>query len=156
MDKKTVEALGELAKAVAKMQGLNPDEVTFSVCNITEPNVCETHCRTCSDKTHHWGAPLSDCSVWQCLHCDHKVALGETSSHPSGCDCPDCMPESCQDGHDWSDDLFGNGVMCEVCGIKAEPSQDKYEYDQTGRWCNECCGYLCMCDEDEDFDNMSL
>jgi hypothetical protein len=106
-----------------------------------------------------------DEETWTCKHCGHSVDSNDKANHPSGCDCPTCFPfdryaeeHPCEDGHSWSPDIGGR--ICEVCGIKAKGAYAKYEYDDTGRYCNDCSGYVCFCkegnDDDEDWDNMSL
>ncbi|HQU83986.1 MAG TPA: hypothetical protein PKY59_12700 [Pyrinomonadaceae bacterium] len=119
MKKETIEALSELAKAAARSQGLDDSNIEFTVCNTTEPNVCDKHCNICEGATHHWmedfledenGEIINpDQPVWKCKHCPHFVLFGETEGHPSGCDCPDCLPD--EDEYFW-------------CGIEANYEQE--------------------------------
>lgn len=103
MDEKTLEALSEVAKAAARQMGLDDSEISFTVCNTTEPNTCDKQCNICEGQTHHWmegfeededGEIINpDNPIWKCKHCDYVIPYGEPEKHPSGCDCPDCLPE---------------------------------------------------------------
>lgn len=111
MKKETIEALSELAKAAARMQGWDENQIEFVVCNTTEPNVCDIHCGICEGQTHHWmenfetdveGEIINpDEPIWSCKHCEHSVPYGDTEKHPSGCDCPDCLPDDDNPDYPW-------------------------------------------------------
>jgi len=123
MEKKTQEALTELAKAAAKQLGFDENNLQIRFSNSTEPNVCDIHCGICEVYTHHWlenfetdeeGEEINpDAPVWKCKHCQHAVPYGEPEKHQSGCDCPDCAPDEnwlCSCGN-----FIEDGCHCSTC-----------------------------------------
>lgn len=77
---------------------ISEDETKVIICNQTEPLVCQKECTGCEGQTHHWYEDfIKEIPVWICKHCSHTILYNEPTTHPAGCDCPDCQEEHLSD-----------------------------------------------------------
>lgn len=87
MKKETIKALSELAKAAAKSQGIDGNEIVMTVNSRAE-------------EVPDYFYDIDDIDLPACAY-----------------------------GHDWIENFFDNGVVCEICGIKKSERQLHDETD---------------------------